>query len=351
MTEKTYEMLWDCKYCGAQKLLGLTHRHCPICGAPQDQTARYFPSEDEKVAVEDHEYAGADLNCPACGEANSARGKHCRHCGSPLEGGTAVGQRAEQVHAEGAFGGDSARTAQAEHRGGQAPPPQPSPAQRRSPLVWLAGAGCLTVLVGGIALIAVLVLWTREAALEVVAHRWERTIQIERFGEVKETGWCDELPTGAREISRRQAKRSTKKVADGEDCQVRKKDQGDGTFKEIRECKTRYKEEPVMSDECTYRIKKWKLARTARAQGSSLNDTPSWPKAALSRAGTCDGCERGGKRVEKYTVVLREESGGKSHDCALPESKWKAMAPGSKWRASVRKLTGSVDCSSLQIAK
>ncbi len=44
VSEKTYEMLWDCKYCGQRKNLGLSHRHCPNCGAPQDPAARYYPT-------------------------------------------------------------------------------------------------------------------------------------------------------------------------------------------------------------------------------------------------------------------------------------------------------------------
>jgi hypothetical protein len=42
-----FEMLWDCSFCGKTKLLAITHRHCAECGAPQDQTKRYFPSEED----------------------------------------------------------------------------------------------------------------------------------------------------------------------------------------------------------------------------------------------------------------------------------------------------------------
>ena len=49
MEEKTYEMLWDCEYCSAQKLLGVTHRFCPECGAAQNPQKRYFPPDDQKV--------------------------------------------------------------------------------------------------------------------------------------------------------------------------------------------------------------------------------------------------------------------------------------------------------------
>ena len=71
MTEDdaVFEMLWECAYCGTRGLLGKTHRFCPRCGAPQDTTRRYFPSDEERVAVRDHAYVGADRLCAACGSA------------------------------------------------------------------------------------------------------------------------------------------------------------------------------------------------------------------------------------------------------------------------------------------
>jgi len=71
MAEPVYEMVWDCRYCTAKKLLGLTHRHCPNCGAQQDPNARYFPLDHEKVAVQNHEFVGADMQCRYCGGASS----------------------------------------------------------------------------------------------------------------------------------------------------------------------------------------------------------------------------------------------------------------------------------------
>ena len=89
--EKTYEMMWDCEYCNTPKLLGKTHRFCPNCGAPQNPEKRYFPPENEKVAVEDHQFVGADLHCPACSFANSRTANNCGNCGSPLAGGKDAG--------------------------------------------------------------------------------------------------------------------------------------------------------------------------------------------------------------------------------------------------------------------
>ena len=82
---KTYEMMWDCGACGTPKLLAKSHKHCPTCGSPQDATWRYFPPDDEKVAVEDHVFMGKDRICGACGSPNAAQAKFCGSCGSDLD--------------------------------------------------------------------------------------------------------------------------------------------------------------------------------------------------------------------------------------------------------------------------
>src|SRR5258708_4607424 len=94
MAELVYEMVWDCRYCGAKKLLGLTHRHCPNCGAQQDPNARSFPADHEKVAVQNHEYVGADIKCRYCGGPSSRRARNCGQCGAPLAEGAAVDTQA-----------------------------------------------------------------------------------------------------------------------------------------------------------------------------------------------------------------------------------------------------------------
>ena len=86
----SYEMLWDCPHCDTKKNLGVTHRHCPNCGAPQDASKRYFPSDADKVAVANHQFTGADRVCSSCGTAQSAKAKNCGKCGAPLDGMKAV---------------------------------------------------------------------------------------------------------------------------------------------------------------------------------------------------------------------------------------------------------------------
>jgi ribosomal protein L40E len=99
---KTYEMLWDCKFCNTQKNLGKTHKHCPNCGAAQDPSWRYYPSDEEKVAVEDHQFVGADLICAACGALNGAKSHNCGNCGAVLDESVKRAQTlAGQTRAEG----------------------------------------------------------------------------------------------------------------------------------------------------------------------------------------------------------------------------------------------------------
>lgn len=358
--EKTYEMLWDCPFCGANKLLGLTHRFCPNCGAPQDPKTRYFPSEQEKVAVEDHVYAGVDRSCPACREANGAIAKHCRHCGSPMDGAASVGVRADQLHGEGSFGGDSAEAARREllngatNTGSQVAGPGQSggsaKGSSRSKFAWLGaflGLGCLTVILGGGVLMAVMMFWTREAKVEVAELRWERSVEVERYGRVREKAWCDQKPSGAREISRERAQRGTEKVKVGEDCKTRKKDRGDGTFSEVRECEPRYDSKATFDDRCTFDVFRWLHQRSATQEGRSVSDSPRWPATGVVNRGMCEGCERETKRTEKYTVYFREAGAASQPSCELPEAQWRTFRVGNKYRAVMHKLTGTLDCDSL----
>src|SRR6185369_3264457 len=121
--EKTYQMLWDCTYCNQKKLLGLSHRFCANCGAPQNAALRYYPSDAEKVAVEDHHYAGADMGCPACQHYNSRLANNCVNCGGPLAGGKEAAMRQAQVAAAGvAFQGETALDARRELAGAPGAP-------------------------------------------------------------------------------------------------------------------------------------------------------------------------------------------------------------------------------------
>lgn len=328
-TNATYEMMWDCVHCGTKKLLGLTHRHCPECGAPQDADKRYFPPDDEKVAVSDHIYFGKDVVCKYCNAYNSRNAKHCRECGSPAAEGSDAQTRETEFHAEGAFAGEGTQ-------------PRQAPAQQKKSRSGLfIFLGVAATLVG---LLIVFFAWKRGANFEVAGHEWRREIDIERFGPSKESDWCDKMPGQARELRRYRAVRSHEKVKAGEDCKVKKVDKGDGTFKEVKKCTPKYDKKPVEADKCDFTINKWTVTKTETASGATPD--PRWPDVDTGAACTRPGCMRAGPKREIYTVKLRGPDGEDS--CTVDPGRWSSLRAGQRIEAEVRMMGGGIDCDSLK---
>jgi hypothetical protein len=331
VTEKTYEMFWDCRYCGQRKNLGLSHRHCPGCGAPQDPAARYFPSDAEKVAVEDHPFVGADVECPACRFANSKASKCCANCGGPLAAGRSVALHLDPREAPApAF----------------VPSVQAVAQPAKKPTRWALFLVPLTILMTLFGGCLYVVFKTRPGELEVRGRTWERTIEVDRNELTRATAWCDSVPSGGRVLSRHRAERSSEKVPDGETCTTRRRDQGNGTFKEVKECTPKYKSKPVYDDQCDYETPQWHTVRTERAQGTI--DAPRWPDVHLASAGACIGCEREGKRAESYVLKLHEAKTGDDGQCSLSEAAWSGFHVGDRCKAEVGAVLGNIDCGSLK---
>ncbi len=319
----TFQMLWDCPSCDTPKLLGLDHRYCPNCSFPQDADKRYFPPEGEEIAVKDHVYHGVDWQCPACDTPNSAAAKFCASCGSPREGDAKdVGLKRDR-----------------------APAPPPKPPKKSKKGCFILGCGGLLLVL--IAFAAVAIFWKKDVALTVTGHSWERSIEIEKFQAVRESDWCDSMPFEAYQVSRSREVRDHKRVPDGEDCTTRNVDQGDGSFEKVEECTTKYREEPIYDDKCSYKVDKWKTARTAKSGGSSVSDTPAWPDVGSLRSGSGLGAERQGTKRESYTVSYQDDEGD-THSCDFPQSKWQGITAGSSWAAEAGVMFSNLDCDSLQ---
>jgi hypothetical protein len=330
-SEAIYEMLWDCKYCGQTRNLGLTHRFCANCGSPQDPAARYFPPEGDEVAVEDHPFVGADVYCPACRTPMGAAAAHCSNCGSPLDGAAEVQTQADQVDAH--------------PEDDAAPPPAPPTAPiKRSTIILVVAAALGAIVITGAIMAA---FWKHEGVFVVTSQTWQRAIEVQRFEPTRKSVWCDEIPGGARELSRKKEQRGTTKVPDGETCQTRKKDLGNGTFKEVKECTPKTKDTPNMSDRCDVELTEWHTQRTLTANGTA-DEPVRWPDVTLGKTGTCAGCEREGPRTEKYTVNFSDSSNGKDAHCDFTnEVRWAPFEKGSKWKGKARVVTGGIDCDGL----
>jgi len=243
-SEGFYEMLWDCTHCDTKGLLGKSQRHCANCGAPQDPDKRYFPKPDEQKRVDGHRFEGSDRHCPSCNTPMGSAAKNCTSCGAPLDGSKEVR--------------------------GVAAPVAPKPARKK---IW-------PIVLAVVVVLSFAIWWffirKKDATLAVTAHRWERAVALEKYGDYEQEAWRDEVPTtGASLPTCVKKERSKKQVADGEECTTERVDKKDGTFEQVKKCKPKYKSEPVEDDWCTFTVRTWKKFDDLKASGAGL--TAAWP--------------------------------------------------------------------------
>jgi hypothetical protein len=340
-----YEMQWDCKFCGTKKLLGQTHRFCPNCGAAQDPATRYFPSDDEKVAVKDHVYYGVDRLCPACSTPNSANSHNCRQCGAPLENAAQAALVSEEVRRSGEkFVSSGSRDVAGERL--QADLKAAEPEKKGVPRWILALAVIMLLVCGGL---SYAIFTTRETGVRVVSHTWERKIDVEEYSAVSDNAWCDSMPGGAYNISRRNEIRDYRQIPDGETCRTRRIDNGDGTYRQREECETKYRSEPIYDDKCYYTIDRWVHDRTEVASGTSMSPAPFWPETNITSSAGCTrlGCEREGGRGETYTVTFKNTQGEDVYECDFNQEQWQSLSIESLWQMDVN-LLGIASCDTLR---
>ena len=305
-----YEMLWDCTHCDAKKLLGKTHRHCPNCGAPQDETRRYFPSDADKVKVADHVFTGVDRTCTACGTPQSAKAEHCGNCGAPLGEAKAVPLVSDR-----------------------------KPVATRPTRWWIV----VLVLFALGFLIWFQCIRKKTVSMTVTGHRWSTSIAIEEFREVGEEAWRDQVPSGARQLSCSRKQRTTRSVPDGEDCRMEKVDKGDGTFAEVQKCTPRTRQEGVDDDYCRFQIDRWTQVDALKQAGQGLSAAWATPPAFATQQG--QGARRVGAKQATYVLELND--GKKTRTCEVGEATWKKYKDGQAIKAKVRASSGELVCSSL----
>lgn len=320
-----YEMLWKCAFCGSDKLLAKSQRFCRSCGAPQDPKNRYFPSEEEWVAVQNSEYQGADKTCPACSTPNSGKSTFCTQCGSAMDG---------------------SKTVQLKQDPDDLPPPE-EPKKRSGCLILVVFALLL-----GITFFIVNYFWRETVVLELTKAEWQREVKIEQFQADKDSSWCSSLPAQAYSVSKKSEVKETKKVPDGETCKTKKVDKGDGSFVAKKECEPKYREEPVYADKCYYTINRWKYNRSIKSQGTDKQ--PKDPDVVLTKTGNnCLGCEREAARIGKYVLTLTNKK-AKSKEpivCEVKEQIWQQANPDAKFKMEQSVMTDSIHCDSLKVTK
>ncbi|MFY7865064.1 hypothetical protein [Roseateles sp.] len=326
---KHFQMWWDCPQCQATGLLGLTHRHCPQCGTAQDARRRYFPPEGQELEAKQHRFVGADWQCSYCHSPNAANAKFCINCSAGQDGSKPVALVRD---------GDPRPS-------GSIQPPEPLPVAKQAarpsrPWGWmLAGLGALALFIG----LVVMFNTTRDNAVTLVDKTWERSIRIERLNEVRDSAWCDSMPSDAYGVRPSREVRSHKQVADGQDCSEIRVDNGDGSFSKQRSCSTRYREEPVYDMRCSYKLMRWQTSR--RLVSNQLSQTePAWPILDAS-VGPPDakklGAERKGGQSETYTLTLHGQKPQDNWTCEVSHAVWAELKRGHQLTLPVRLLGGA----------
>jgi hypothetical protein len=304
-----YEMLWDCEFCETKGLLAKSQRHCANCGGKQNPDKRYFPTDEQKQRIEGHKFEGADRTCPACQAPMGSAAKNCTHCGSNMDGSATVKGVVAAV--------------------------APKPKRKLWPIF---------VVIGVIVLIIFAIYWffirTKEVKMTVTAHRWERTIGIEEYGDREESAWRNEVPSDARAVTCHREQRSTKQVQDGENCRIEKVDRGDGTFEELKKCTPKYRSEPVHDDKCNYTVRRWSEVTAQTAKGNTL--VPEWPTGVPPpQVAESMGARRAGKRREKLMLDFGKQT------CEVGEAAWRKYKDNTSYKLAVRARSGEIVCSDL----
>lgn len=347
------EGAWDCPHCGRKKNRGPS-KFCGGCGAPRGEDVRFYLPEDAGEVTDEaalqRARIGPDWICPYCEGDNPADNAFCSGCGAPKDGA-----RSRQV---------------VEHRD-DTPPATPPPVPLVAPAVTPAAApagkiggilkkGCGIGCLGLVLLVGLLMFLgrAREAALTVEGFSWERTVPIEAFRTVTEDAWENELPAGARVLSRNREIRGYNKVQIGtetktrtvservqvgtESVKVGTRDLGNGYFEDVYEDRPVYenqsseetyeepvyRQDPIYAIKVRYEIEKWVPAREEKA--AAEDHAAEWPELRLADN------EREGQRKETYEVRFVDADGDRFVYKPADEAEWRRFAGGSSVRAEVR---------------
>lgn len=348
--EEYVEGYWICPNCSA-KCRG-SEQGCSACGAIRGENVEFFCDDDAPAITDEEELekakAGPDWICQFCGNTSPSASPKCTGCGSYREDGKKRKVIEEKIEADKAK--DTEETKE---------PPKPLPMGCK--------IGCSIFAIFMLILMA-FSCQQKAGQLEVLSASWQRSIEREQYQTVRESAWKNEVPSGAREISRsreirkyneipdgfeevnetytEQVKTGEKKVKDG------KVNLGNGRFKikyktvpiykdvtKTRRVKRqKYRKEPVYDQKITYEVEKWKPIEKVTASG--VDNEPYWPetKAAKSTPPKV-GDIREGTRKEEFKVKARRVDNGEEYefdkiaDKPLSLDQFMKLRKGSKWEA------------------
>lgn len=148
-------------------------------------------------------------------------------------------------------------------------------------------------------------------AVELTRRGWRMEIVVERLRAETGSDWCDELPPGAFDITRRV-------IADP----------------------TGRRAEPAAH--CRYAVLAWRRSWIVKNEGGPA-DRPAWPSPPLRVAPPGQpGSERLGAREAFYEIEL-SDGGDHLWTCRVTPERWRQLREGQRFRIPVDRF-GTADC-------
>ena len=320
---------WDCPVCGTKKILGPETR-CPNCNSPRPVNVKFYLTNDAETVTDRSRLreakAGVDWICGHCQAHNKAKVLICHSCGNPKDNlsedvDLAVkeygldeipdsGTRPEDI------AGETYRQART----------HPGYARKRP-------KGLLAKILSVPAFAAVLffLLRTFPATIdvEVVNHRWERSIQFQHYEQVRKEEW--NVPSSATNVEsfravhhydqvyvRTETRYKTVREQVGTERYVcGKRDLGNGYFedkycdKPIYESRQEpyqhdvYKDVPVYKTKYRFNIMEWVASPAYLKKLEEENQSPRWPEIP----GTDTKNWKEGQRTSTYYLWVKEDDG------------------------------------------
>jgi hypothetical protein len=333
--DEVFQMLWDCRFCGTTKLLGLDHRHCPNCGAPQNPEWRYFPSEADIKFVTDakYEYAGADKVCPFCQQPNSAASKFCKQCGGDLTNAQDA-QRLEGVSTgmEGASGERRDVVKEKFERDlGMKPQAQPQPGWVRLLPFVLIG-----LVVACIAGFVYLNSSTFNAALSVSEQRWVTGISLQERRSMSSDGWRDSVPGDAYNVSCQPRQREYIDYVQ-EQCGYEYVDRGDGSGQRVPKMCSRQVVRTQTDSYCRYTVDRWVPLPDLQESGGP--DDPIRKPTFNPGVGNLSGRIRVVDEYLRFVVIFQDAANGQFYELnPTDEDTWRGFRVGNRYSVEINRL-------------
>ena len=347
---------WDCEYC-SKKGIPADVRHCPSCGNPVGQNVKYYLPQGSKDYVDPKIVPkGADWKCGYCESYNRYEADVCSNCGAPK----GAGKDYFQNHAENAAKSrpDSNTGGNTYYGGGtsEAAASYYSHPQKKDFNYWLkwiiAGIAVIAVIIGIVALVV-----PKEKTLTVDGFSWERTLYIEKYKTVSESGWS--MPSGARLKHTNEEVRSYDHQLAGyrtetyteqeldyyEEYVSGYRDLGNGYFEEIIDrrpvyrtvTKTRevpwYIDVPIYDTKYYYDIDKWANDHTNVTRGN--DHEPYWGQEPTATGSPKLGDERVSSRSESYRITGTLSGEKNSRSFEISRSDWERLKKGDSVRCKV----------------